>query len=216
MKPAYHIPLKATTLQLIGEICAIQGQVEWMMQNTVRELLKIDNETVQRIMGSTSIATNAEIWIRLIRKKESRKSVLRHAEQALSDIRELAEGRNDFVHAVYMRKGQIGTHSYFVYYGDIADEGGVRNTDRLAVAMRVRNRKIVPVDKLREIRDVAASISIRMAHVFWMMVDSRRHPEPSPLLGRLTELPPLDPPKREPQPAKARPSPPRSSRTKSR
>jgi len=67
--PAYAIPLSQTELSLIGEICAIQGQIEFLMQTITRTLLGVDHVTVLAILGSTTIGTNADIFIKIVRLK---------------------------------------------------------------------------------------------------------------------------------------------------
>jgi hypothetical protein len=194
MLPAYHIPLDDEQLKLIGEICAIQGQIEWMMLNTVWFALGIEQQLANRIMGSTSIGTNADIWIRCVRKKQRNKYMLAMAERAFSDIKDLAEGRNDFVHATYFARRPEQPDTPFTF---VAEEGtppvefGVE-----AVAVRVRNQKTVPVSKLKSVRDAAAEISIRIAHVHWLtIVEKKLRGSPSPWLDRLSELSPLNFPK---------------------
>ena len=201
MDPAYHIPLGADRLKLIGEICAIQGQIEWMMQNTVREAFKVDNPLTQRIMGSTSIGTNAEIWIGVVRRKQRRKGILAHAEQAFRDIKDLAEGRNDFVHAVYFTKNPGSRTGMFIRVAEAGSHNPANS--RTAIAVRVRNRKEVSVRKLAEVRDIAAAISVRVAHVHWSTTMERVLREPSPWLGRLSELPVPSVPTPAPRQAKA-------------
>jgi hypothetical protein len=105
MRPAFQIMLEPTALQLIGEICAIQGQIEWCMLGTVRQLLSVERPTAQRIMGSTSIANNAEIWLAIINESDCSAELKLLAETAYRRLASLSEGRNDFLHAVYGATG---------------------------------------------------------------------------------------------------------------
>lgn len=205
MLPAYHVPLNDNQFKLIGEICAIQGQIEWMMLNTVWFALGVNKELALRIMGSTAIGTNADIWIQCVRKKQRNKFLLAMAERAFADIKDLAEGRNDFVHAAYFARHADDPERQFVY---IAHEGMEPLDEGVeAVAVRVRNQKTVSVDKLKTVRDAAAEISIRIAHVHWVTIVQRKLKGTlSPWLDRLAELPPLDFPKPAAQSAKARKS----------
>jgi hypothetical protein len=209
MVPAYHIPLRQKDLALIGEICAIQGQIEWMMLNTVRDALDIEKALALRIMGSTAIGANSDIWMRCVRKKQRNKYILAMAERAVADIKELSEGRNDFVHAAYFARRKSEPDKPFTFYA----ERGARPlpTGLEAVAVRVRNQRTIPVSKLQSVRDAASVISIRIAHVHWMTIIRPKLKLPSPWLHRLDELPPLDLPKPEPRKAKAQKSPHQSS-----
>jgi hypothetical protein len=213
MLPAYHVPLTDDQFKLIGEICAIQGQIEWMMLTTVREALGIPKELALRIMGSSAIGTNADIWIRCVRKKQRNKFMLAMAQRAFDEIKDLAEGRNDFVHAAYFARDPTNPDFPFVYF---AEEGlPAVATGNEAVAVRVRNDKTVPINKLKEVREKAAEISVRIAHVNWVTIIQRRYRDwQSPWLDRLSELPPLDFPKPVRKLATKRKSPPKSSSAK--
>lgn len=101
ISPAYHIPLSPVQLRQIGQLCAIQAQIEWCMQMAVMKLLKLSIKTTLKVMQSTSIRTNSEIWISTIREKVTDPQGLAWAEHAYSQIDKLSEGRNDFVHALY-------------------------------------------------------------------------------------------------------------------
>ena len=210
--PAYHIPLSADKLQLIGEICAIQGQIEWMMLHGVKRMLGVEESLARRIMGSTSIAANADIWINCIRAKQKRrKRDLAHAERAYSDIAKLTEGRNDFVHAIYFVKTDTNETGLMVRIAAPGLMPAQMEDHHSAVAVRVRSGKAASIEGLLAIRDLAAEVSVRVAHVGWTASFTSQFGR-SPWQERLGELSPLSPPKRAPRQAKARPSPPRSSK----
>ena len=154
--PAYAIPLSQTELSLIGEICAIQGQIEFLMQTITRTLLGVDHVTVLAILGSTTIGTNADIFIKIVRLKVlSHPNGLCAAEFAYAGIRELAEGRNDFVHALYAHAaGPDG----FV----LALEHRARAPMKV-VAIRMKKHTRREVTDLQLVRDHAAKISCALA-----------------------------------------------------
>jgi len=155
MQPAYQIPLTQKQLGTLGEICAIQGQIELTLQNTVRHLLGVPHKTVLAIMGSTSVRTNSEIFIEVARCKCDKPDLLRIAEDAFILIKDLSEGRNDFVHAIF------GTTSGG---GFRLTSGGLPFGQHESSAMRVRNRKKRPACELQDVRDIAAKISCALAH----------------------------------------------------
>lgn len=203
MRAAFQIPVSAETLQTIGELCAIQGQIEWCFQNTVRNLLEIEQPTGLAIMGSTSIGANAEIWIRVVREKIADKQAVQFAELAYKEISILAQGRNDFVHAVYgSPKGEPGEWFLRPDLERLSPAVG-------AVAVRVRNRSVKETSTLNEVRDKAALTSLLVAHVNWIAFEGDG---PSPWLDRLAPLLPPEHPKAEPRKAKGKPPPPESSR----
>ena len=67
---AYDIPLTQTDLAMIGEICAIQGQIEYLMQQTVQHLLGTKHTTTLVILtASNNLPAASNIWIHTIRDK---------------------------------------------------------------------------------------------------------------------------------------------------
>ena len=112
INPAYHIPLQDLDLVMIGEICAIQGQIEYLMQNIVRQLLAVKIETVLAILCSTSIKINANIWINIVREKCNEAEALKVSEEAFEKMESLVKGRNDFVHAIYAQGGNSGSSGF--------------------------------------------------------------------------------------------------------
>ena len=59
--PAFHIALGDEELKMVGEICAIQGQIEWLMLSTVTHLLELDQAAADAVMAATSLETKAKI-----------------------------------------------------------------------------------------------------------------------------------------------------------
>jgi hypothetical protein len=182
MEPAYHITLTPDQFSLIGEICAIQAQIDWSMQNTIMRLLGISREAAQVILGSTSIANNSTIWLRVVQEKHEWPDKVAHAELAVNKIKALAEGRNDFVHAIF-GYSPLGDGNFSLQSSDEPlDPQTFSALNKFTSALRVRNLKPTPLDSLRHIRDLAAEISIRVAHV---SVGASN----SPWRRRLAELP---------------------------
>jgi hypothetical protein len=187
MKPAYHISLSAADKRLIADISAIQTQIEWLMRLTIQHLLKIKPATALKIMGSSSITTNAEIWIYAIRDIHQKDEVKTWAEYAFTQMKEMAKGRNDFLHTLY------GFATNGAPQGDISFLYGhrifKRHTKLPKRAVRVRTSVEVFLNDLKKVRDHAAYLSLVFAHI---QSETSPHPdEHSPWLRRLgTQLPP--------------------------
>ena len=180
MLPAYQMPLSDGELALIGAICAIQGQIEFLMLMTVQHLLGLDVPLARRVMGSTSIETNTTIWLEAVRSKCSDPEGAAWAAVAATEIKDLAAGRNDFVH---------GTYAFNQDTGD-------------AIAMRIRSDKTRPVSDLEMVRDQAARVSNIVALVNWISLGlGRSQPQPS-WRDRLGPLPAPPPPKAAPRSGK--------------
>jgi hypothetical protein len=164
MKPAYHISLTSREKILITELNAIQAQIEWLMRLTVQHLLNISPDTAKGIMGSTSIETNSNLWIKVIREKHPDSSIKQWAEFAFLRIKELSKGRNDFLHTLYGFAVEndvlFGPISFI--YGHIAKK---RHKAIPRRAVRVRTSAIAPLDDLNTARNEAAYLSVVFAHV---------------------------------------------------
>jgi hypothetical protein len=158
MKPAYHIPLSETELRLIGETCAIQGQIEFLMQQTVLHLLDADFATALAIMGSTSIHTNVDVWLAVIRDKCADSDLVGLAEQIKRDMAEAVKGRNDFVHALFARTTADGRGIHLSTNPPIVEDG-------IPVAVRARTRNQRPASDIQAVRNSAAKISREIAHL---------------------------------------------------
>ncbi len=57
----WDIPLSPEEFQLIGQLCAIQGQIEHLMMLVVATLLDVSMPTCRDIMASTIIANTTRI-----------------------------------------------------------------------------------------------------------------------------------------------------------
>jgi hypothetical protein len=160
MEPAFHIPLSDDELRLIGEICAIQGQIEYSMHNIVQRLLQTGTSATRKILGSTSIGTNSDVFIHIVRDKCQFPELKGIAEDVHAKIRDLAEGRNDFVHALYAI-GKEGDSSFALVSGAGRPHPAFNHT----IAIRIRSGKRRAVDAISSVRDTAARISCALAHV---------------------------------------------------
>jgi hypothetical protein len=216
MKPAYHIPLTPKELQTLGELCAIQGQIEKLMQDTVALLLEVGDQLGKAIMGSSSMEANSLIWITTVRQRVKDETARAWAEIAYRELKDLAAGRNDFVHAAYGQN--LGESARIQMFGFSISTGPmVIAKGRGSMAMRVKSGKRRPVSDLQDVRDKAARLSNIFAAVEISAVEQLQG-EPwddvtlPALLERLGPLPPLPPDAAELKKAKARKARPRPSR----
>lgn len=143
---------------MLGELCAIQGQVEYLLAETLRCLLGVSVSTARVLLGSNSVRVNSEIWISLFREKCTHPEILKEAEAAYALIKTISEGRNDFIHAIFAWGGGKGwtitgwTQHRF-------------NSSSPPIALRVRNLKQRPVSELVDVRNNAAELSCILARI---------------------------------------------------
>src|SRR6266446_1078776 len=134
MKPAYPIVLTSQDHALLGEVVEIMGQTDDIIVGTVARLLNIDRPAANKIMGSTRIADNVRVWAREIRNRSQTSDVSKLVGIAKKRIKELAEYRNDFIHALFTND-----------YADNYVEPGYQTT----TATRRKSGKSRPVSDLQ-------------------------------------------------------------------
>lgn len=179
MRPAFQIPLSAREFRLIGQLCAIQAQVEWSMQVAAKFLLDVPMDTALKLLGATSMKTNADIWIRLVRDKHTDPSAKAWAEQAYQLIIELVRGRNDFVHSLYGVDlsavfGDENGKFMMVPHGPRKGRGRGRALNAEPASLRLRSHQpATSLDSLPVLCRKAARLSVMMAYV---ADTARRHP----------------------------------------
>ena len=159
---------------MIGELCAIQGQIETLFQRTARLLLTVSDELIMAILGSTSIRINSDIWIKICRERINDQDLLKIAEQAHQSAKTISEGRSAFVHAIFENEHRLAT---VPLDGIIA----VSKIIPVPVAIRVKNRNKEEITKLVEARDEAARMSRMLAHIEHIL---KNEPQPSPWLDK--------------------------------
>ena len=159
VEPAYAIAASDTDLQLIGELCAIQGQMEYLMHRIVQHLLQTGDNATRKILGSTSIGTNIDLWLWVIRNKCPFPELVKLAEDIQGEISTLAQGRNDFVHALYAQGNMEDTSFGLVSGGKYHPAFGG------SVAVRMKTGKKRSTSDLLSVRNTAARLSCAMAHL---------------------------------------------------
>lgn len=197
IKPAYHISLNAPQKRLIGELSAIQSQCEWLMQLATRRLLDTSMDTVRVIMGSTSLASNANIFIAVVREKSSDPETRAWAEYAYEQIDDLSRSRNDFLHTLYGVSPPEEDPNIPVLFAYGHRAGRIDKSPERQVGIRVRSHSVVPLSDLREIRDRAAYLTVVFAHIVWLVDPGRTDRSPWPRRLK-SKLPP--PSRRSPKP----------------
>jgi hypothetical protein len=170
--PAFHIPLGDEELKMVGEICAIQGQIEWLMLSTVTHLLELDQAAADAVMASTSLEANAKIWLQVIRSKRVDPDIYHIAKLAYSELKSFIKGRNDFVHVFYAKEIAVQFSEISgkaITYGrePVSDTGEI-------VAIRTRGRRQRLAGEIRSVRDQAGELSQKFLQVEnWLLTRMR-------------------------------------------
>lgn len=155
IEPAFHIPATDDELKMIGELVAIQGQIEFLMQQSLLFAAGLLPDAARTVLGSSGVRQNAEVWLTIMG------SFYRDAPDPLAvstyihkEIASLSGGRNDFIHAFYAE--EVGQPPYVgILYGPNPSP----YRQGRYVAVRTRSGKRTPLTDLPEVRDRAAKIS---------------------------------------------------------
>lgn len=160
--PAFRIPLANSELQTLGELCAIQGEVEHLLVHTLHYVLDLPLETARMMLASSSIHTNAKTWIAVFRAKCHGQPILQTAEAAFNLVESTTKGRNDFVHAIFATP--IGN----MWMLDVAPKGARHRRSKGSEAIAVRTRDISkkrPISDLVSVRNDAARLSVLLSEI---------------------------------------------------
>jgi hypothetical protein len=176
IEPAYHIPLGASELNLVGEIAAINGQIEYLLGHVVNLLLGISHEAMLAVMHSSSIKNNTYIFVTVARAKCRDPELLRIAEDVFTRMEALSKGRNDFIHAIYASDA-AGTA--FTLTAGIA-----RPVVTDTVAVKTGSYKKRSITELQAVRDEAAKISCALAHFERCILLNQPGTAQTPWLGK--------------------------------
>jgi hypothetical protein len=174
MEPAYDIPLTDAQILLLGELRAIQGQIEYGMQQIVRRLEGIKPQEARKLLSAGGMKANADKFISIVRNRCNDASLVRLAEKVYSSLATTSKGRNDFVHAIIAMNEKNGFSLSF--NAEPASKG--------AVAVRTKNYKKTALDVLPSVRDEAAKISCAMAHIYFCLMSRQNASAQSPWIGR--------------------------------
>src|ERR1700680_3611259 len=173
MEPAYPLVLTNQEHALIGELVEIMGLADDIMIRTVARLLNVDRPAANKIMGSTNVRDNAAIWAHAIRNRINNPKVAAHVAIAEGEMKDIAEIRNDFIHALFT--------------GDYAEPGYMAPGYQTTSATRIKSGKTRPTSELQAARDRAATLSCLIAHIDHCTLQSGDR-GPSPWLEKLGPL----------------------------
>lgn len=154
---------------MVGEICALQGQIEEALQDCVRNVLGLSSKATRTIMGSNSLRVNASIWAHVVIEKGPKDADVRWAvDQAVKMFESHTTARNDFVHAVFSQMMTNTDEDGAQFHTLVRTHGGpfrivdgAKVTVPPTVAIRTSTRKLTPVKTLKGARDFAS----RLAHL---------------------------------------------------
>jgi len=173
--PAFSIPLTDKEKQLIGEIVAIQGQIEFLLGAIVHDALGLNRSAMLAIMHSASLKVNTYIFVTVIRAKIENKLTLASAENIFTRMEALSKGRNDFIHALYAWNDAEGF--------SLVSGLELRPIED-AVAVKTGSYSKGTVRDLLAVRDEAASISQELSLVRLYLrhpwQEAQRTPDASP------------------------------------
>jgi hypothetical protein len=151
-EPPLPIPLTDKQLQDIGETCAILGQIDLFMQQTVMWLLNVPQPVAAAIMGSTDARARAGVWREIVQAKCADVTAKALSEDALKRFESISGQRNDFIHAFFGTLVEFKDDSGNVFMQ------GISHTSRVGepVAVRVRSHKHKPAAAVTTLREEAA------------------------------------------------------------
>lgn len=163
---------------MLGQLTAVIGLVDEEMTQVVTNLLGVDRDAGNAIMGSTKIADNTAIWISVIKQNTLDAETLGLIKHASREVQNVSEGRNDYIHAVFRSEGGFFDPAFFD--PAIFDTGTVQ-------ARRVKRDKEKPLADLPPLLARACRLSCLVAHISHLVKG-----EPSPWTNKFE--PPLPPP----------------------
>lgn len=176
-KPALHIPATSGELRLIGELVAIQGQIEHLMQQTIELAFHFTPNAAQATLGSSGLGTNVNTWHEMMksasRKNSKARAIIGHI---YTEIAALTSERNDFLHAFYCEELIMNGQSMGILYGPRPSLSDGRNFQNRYVARRTRSGKMTPIANVRSVRDRAARVSRVLNQFTLWMIGAKRLP----------------------------------------
>jgi hypothetical protein len=162
ISPAFRIPIAHSELATLGELCAIQGQVEHLFIHTLHYVLDVKLDAARAILGHTSIHTNAHTWIAIFRGKCGDRAVIKMADEAFSLVAGITRGRNDFVHALFATPLGEG----WLLHRSPKGRPHRRAKANSAIAIRTRDSKTRrPISDLLRVRNDAARLSVILSDI---------------------------------------------------
>ncbi len=149
MNPAYHIPLSDEELKLLGEISAIQGQIEFFLQDSLIFALGVGRPVTMAILGESGLGKSVKIWIAILREKARTDPIRDLANEVHADLMMLTKGRNSLLHAVFATD----------LFGGFGFTTMPTDSSHPTIAVRTSNMNTAPASEIKKTRDFAAKIS---------------------------------------------------------
>ena len=141
MDPARPLVLTTEEHALLGELVEIMGLTESILAETAE---RFDLAAAARLRKTTA-KPQAALWAEVVRNQTHDSNLIAQISAAEKEIEDVAEDRNDFVHALFE--------------GDYAEADYVEPGYQATSAIRSKTGSIRPVSDLKTIRDRAAALS---------------------------------------------------------
>lgn len=167
MEPAYPLQLTKDQHVLIGEIVEILGQCDHIMIQTI---IPLDQQAANEMKQSLNVKNLVSPWTNTIRSRTCSRDVLKLIDFTVRERKEIADARNDFIHALIT--------------GDYVAPGYVQPGYQATSAIRFKTGKARPTSQLQDLRDRAAMLSCAVAHIGHCINSS----DPSPWFDRARSL----------------------------
>lgn len=181
---AYHIPLTAEEMALLGEVVVIVGQIDDELARSLTGVLNIDRPTANSIMrGQDAI----DIWAGCMSGRCTHPEYPRALSLAVQELKAVQRQRNDFVHADY-RESMLWQGQWVTFRGQTA--GPDLGTPSKVVASRTRDQKKRDSAELRNLREKTARASRLIAHVAYAVAPHGKWDSPwYPSIRHLLQCP---------------------------
>jgi hypothetical protein len=126
---------------MLGELVEIMGLIESML---IKSAVRVDPVASRKIQN-TAAGGLGRLWAKAISGRVSDAQIAALIPHAERELKEVAENRNDFVHALFE--------------GDYVERGYVEPGYQATSARRSKTGKTRPTSDLQSIRDRAATLS---------------------------------------------------------
>jgi hypothetical protein len=142
IEPAQPLVLTNDQHATLGELAEIMGLIESML---IKSAARIDGAASRKIQKAPGAGAQGQIWVNAIGGRVSDPKIAALIPDAEREIKEVAEDRNDFIHALFA--------------GDYAAAGYMKPGYQTTSAKRNRTGKSRSTGDLQSIRDRAAKLS---------------------------------------------------------
>jgi len=164
MRPAFHIPLTEDELRTLGEIAAIQGQIEFFMSRVAALLLGLPPGNASLVLGTTSAHARAKAW-RAITDYKIPDGAWRERGEAISaEYIQFTQRRNDLIHGLF-------AYSLSELGGILIGPNEVTDlvADRVNFAVK-GSRRDTQICELQDVRDQAARLTHELNKLWQALV----------------------------------------------